>query len=320
MLNQIFDYKKTIDKYKNQKNKNLENSSKNEIDIQKDLSIENKTIEITNNNEIYGINKNNINFFTTEINTAKYKKLRYKEWDYKLNNYKENWCNLFIQNYESKLTLNEKKHIEDIIKQNKIPINNFKKIIDLFVNKKEWLNKQQNGHEIDIDNIIDNYKYIKENNFNKIYKYKNLSKKDIALCILLDSSLSTDSYIKNKKIIEILKTILLIISSGLDKMINKFCISAFYSNTRNDCKYIILKDFNENWNKCKYKINDINPIGYTRIGPIIRHSIEKLNKIKAKEKKIILLSDGKPTDYDEYEGNYGINDIKKIFNESEKKI
>ena len=73
--------------------------------------------------------------------------------------------------------------------------------------------------------------------------------------------------------------------------------------------------FDDNWNKAKFKIGAIEPSGYTRIGTALRHSGELLSKRSTKNKWVILLSDGKPNDYDRYEGAYGINDVKQALRE-----
>jgi nitric oxide reductase NorD protein len=132
----------------------------------------------------------------------------------------------------------------------------------------------------------------------------------------MDSSLSTESYIAEKQTLEKIKNITNTIATSINNIINNFAISAFYSNTRHDCRYILIKEFKENWNTQKNKLNQLIPTGYTRIGPAIRHSINILKKLKTEQKIIILITDGNPTDYDEYEGTYGINDIKKTLKEA----
>jgi len=56
-------------------------------------------------------------------------------------------------------------------------------------------------------------------------------------------------------------------------------------------------------------------VGYTRIGPALRHSGALLDQRATKNKWIILISDGKPNDYDRYEGKYGFKDIKQALQE-----
>lgn len=53
------------------------------------------------------------------------------------------------------------------------------------------------------------------------------------------------------------------------------------------------------------------PCGYTRIGPALRHAQELLASEKARRKIILLVTDGRPCDYDRYEGRHGIKDVKK---------
>ena len=145
----------------------------------------------------------------------------------------------------------------------------------------------------------------------KYYKYKIKKIDNVSMIILLDLSLSTDGFINNNKILDFIKEITASICYGIDDVINNYLISAFYSNTRYDCKYFIIKSFKEKWKNKKETLFSINSNGYTRMGPAIRHSINLLNKLKSKKKIILLISDGKPTDYDEYEGKYGIEDVKK---------
>ena len=47
----------------------------------------------------------------------------------------------------------------------------------------------------------------------------------------------------------------------------------------------------------------------------MRHSGALLDKRNTKNKWVILISNGKPNDYDKYEGNYGINDVKQALRE-----
>ena len=78
----------------------------------------------------------------------------------------------------------------------------------------------------------------------------------------------------------------------------------------------MIKDFDQSWNQSKGKIGAVSPEAYTRIGAAIRHSNAILKDRPSKNKWLILISDGKPNDYDRYEGKYGINDIKQALRES----
>ena len=47
----------------------------------------------------------------------------------------------------------------------------------------------------------------------------------------------------------------------------------------------------------------------------LRHAGARMDRQSARNKWIIVLSDGKPNDYDKYEGQYGIQDIKQALRE-----
>jgi nitric oxide reductase NorD protein len=86
-------------------------------------------------------------------------------------------------------------------------------------------------------------------------------------------------------------------------------MAAFFSNTRNHCTYIRIKDFNEDWKTITKQINSLKPQGYTRMGPAIRHATHLLSEVKARKKILLIISDSKPTDYDAYEGAHGEADV-----------
>lgn len=313
-LNVLFDYKKTLDNYKKgNKSTDSKETTENSNNL-KDLNLDTsaKTTETTSS-----IIKNKI---LNEITILKdksdnQKKYSYKEWDLKSKKYKNNWCNVFVKKKINNNNENQL-YINNIIKLNKNTIKKIKDKISLIVNEKLWKKKQTHGEDIDFDTIIDNYKEIKNENFNNIYKYKKKYIKNTAIIILFDSSLSTDGYINEKKIIELIKELTIILASSINTDIPKNSIATFYSNTRHDCTYKIIKNIKEK--KIKSDIKNINSNGYTRIGPAIRHSIKEISNIKCKKKIIILLTDGNPTDYDEYEGEYGVNDIKMALTEAKK--
>ena len=83
--------------------------------------------------------------------------------------------------------------------------------------------------------------------------------------------------------------------------------------------FLNLKSFDENWQRAKYKIGIPQPQGYTRIGTALRHAGSLIEQRDTKNKWVILISDGKPNDYDRYEGRYGIQDVKQALRELKSK-
>jgi nitric oxide reductase NorD protein len=129
--------------------------------------------------------------------------------------------------------------------------------------------------------------------------------------ILLDQSYSTDAWLNDVRVLDVINESIFCVSEVLEDYIETFAIAGFASNTRRACRFNVLKEFDETWSKAKGRLGAVKPEGYTRIGPALRHAHERLLNQKASRKIVILLTDGWPCDYDRYEGKHGIHDVKK---------
>ena len=87
-----------------------------------------------------------------------------------------------------------------------------------------------------------------------IYLSNRKKEKDLSILVLLDSSLSTDSYTAGKRVIDIEKEVSILFGEILNEFSINFSIDCFYSKTRNYSTYITLKEFGENWNIAKIKL------------------------------------------------------------------
>ena len=58
------------------------------------------------------------------------------------------------------------------------------------------------------------------------------------------------------------------------------------------------------------RIAGLEPEGYTRAGAAIRHATAELLRQPARHRLLLILSDGRPNDVDQYEGRYGIEDTR----------
>ena len=64
------------------------------------------------------------------------------------------------------------------------------------------------------------------------------------------------------------------------------------------------------------RIAAIGPKEYTRMGPPIRHLTRKLQQTQSTVRLLVVISDGKPEDYDDYKGEYAIEDTRKALLEA----
>ena len=182
------------------------------------------------------------------------------------------------------------------------------------------MNRQWEGAEVDLDSYINFCGDLVSGDAKESPFYVKQKKDyiDSAVLLLFDQSFSTDSWVQNKRVLD-----LELESIGLTGLLTRnflpqVAVAGTWSETRNHCHYSLYKDFEEDWSEFYRQVLEINPMGYTRLGPSIRHSIEKLCAVKARHRILIILTDGKPTDYDRYEGRYGIEDVRNAVISGEK--
>ncbi|MDI5949973.1 nitric oxide reductase activation protein NorD [Flavobacterium yafengii] len=239
--------------------------------------------------------------------------LTYNEWDFSKRIYKENFCKVYPKSQQK----TDPNYCKKTISKNASTLLGLRKMLTNVNNRMQQQKRQTQGDEFDIDAITDLYidVHSKRTPSENIYISNRKKEKDLSILILLDISLSSDGYAAGNRVIDVEKEVSILFGEILNEFNIDFSIDSFYSKTRNFSTYLTVKDFDENWNIAKHKIGAIEPNGYTRIGAALRHAGARLDKRNTKNKWVILISDGKPNDYDKYEGKYGINDVKQALRE-----
>lgn len=239
--------------------------------------------------------------------------ITYDEWDFSKRVYKPDFCKVYPENQIE----TDVSYYKNTLHKNASTLIGLRKMLASVNNKYQQQRRQVQGEEFDLDMITDLFTDVHSGHTpsDKIYVSKRKKEKDLSILILLDISLSSDGYAAGNKVIDVEKQVSIIFGEILEEFTVDFSIQCFYSKTRNYSTYITLKGFDEDWNKAKYKIGSVSPCGYTRIGAALRHSGSLLDQRDTKNKWVILISDGKPNDFDKYEGKYGINDVKQALRE-----
>ncbi|HMV14928.1 MAG: VWA domain-containing protein [Chitinophagales bacterium] len=240
--------------------------------------------------------------------------LKYDEWDFNARKYKNNYCKVYPK---TQLKTNTAYYKQTLTTYNTLLLGLRKMLVNIN-NRLQQQRKQLYGESFDLDALTDVYTDIHSgvSPDERTYLSKRKKEKDISILLLLDISLSSDSYAAGNRILDVEKMVSILFGEILNEYNIEFAIDGFYSKTRNNTSYLTLKEFSDKWSIAKHRIGAIEPSGYTRIGPALRHAGARMKaKSSAKNKWIIILSDGKPNDYDKYEGQYGIHDIKQALKE-----
>ena len=234
----------------------------------------------------------------------------HKEWDYRRQRYKKNWCAL----REVEITSGSTKFIEETLSKYSGLVKNIRRTFEILRGEDKTLKKQPYGDDIDIDALVEAWAdtasglEMSENIFTKMHK----EERNIAVIFMVDMSGSTKGWINDAE-----RESLILLCEALETLGDRYAIYGFTGNTRKRCEVYPVKTFEDQYDdKTKGRISNIEPKDYTRLGVFIRHFNQMFEAVEAKTKILITLSDGKPEDYDGYRGEYGIEDTRVALLES----
>lgn len=239
----------------------------------------------------------------------------YDEWDPKKRAYRKDWCRVFPSAAEARDADWAKERAGDLAET----VRHLTKALEKVISASEQVRQQKDGFDLDLDAAIANRVRIAlhESPLENLYLDRRRRRRDLAVLVLVDLSLSTDAYVEGKRVLDVSKDSLLVMAEVFKRYGDQFEVAGFFSHTRNQVFYQTLKRFDEPWTHLKAAIGGLEPRGYTRIGPALRHATRQLLRSKAKHRVLLVLSDGKPSDFDRYEGRYGIGDIRQAIREAE---
>jgi len=240
-------------------------------------------------------------------------KITYPEWDYRKRSYHEDHCIVFAG------FANEEGERWEPDKQANRRIRRVRKQFEALRPKREVIHRQLDGQELDIDAVIRSrcdFKAMGEGSDQIFTSYKNQAR-DLATAILIDTSLSTDGWVEDRRVLDVEKEALTTLTHGLTASGDDHAIYSFSSRKRTMVKVDCLKEFDENLSPViERRIAALRPGYYTRMGAAIRHVSKQLMERPNKHKLLLIIGDGKPNDLDHYEGRYGVEDTRKSIQET----
>jgi nitric oxide reductase NorD protein len=186
-----------------------------------------------------------------------------------------------------------------------------------------WLPHQIDGQEIDLEACL---RYMAERraglavDTEHFYRDLKQGKRDMACLLLADLSLSTDSWVSDhQRVIDVIRDSLWLFGESLNAVGDMFAIYGFSSRRRDPVRVHRLKSFAESYGEeIRGRIAEIKPGYYTRLGAGIRYAAMQLTRQPASRQLLLILTDGKPNDLDQYEGRYGIEDTRQAILEARK--
>ncbi|MEJ2736956.1 MAG: VWA domain-containing protein [Anaerolineae bacterium] len=240
----------------------------------------------------------------------------YKEWDQNSSDYKLDWClvrqrqanddpNDFVDELSTRLhgiiTLLRRQFM-------KLKPERFRKY-----------RAQPNGDALDIDALVQAHVDMRTGSSlsENVYIRRDKRIRDVAVLFLLDLSGSTDEMVNNRRVIDVQKEAMALMAEALDALGDPYAVFGFSSEGRFRVDMFTVKDFTESYDeKVRYRLGNLEPLGLTRMGAVIRHALYKLGGISATVKLLVILTDGRPYDLEYGTLDYAVADTGKAIQEA----
>ncbi len=245
--------------------------------------------------------------------------LSYDEWDEGARRYRRAWCQVRVEHHPPQAEPEAARRFERqaLASYRRQRAELAEQLARLQLQPRR-LGRQPDGPDLDVDAIVERHGALchGSNGPEKLYVAQRRHPPELAVAFLLDRSLSSDAWVANRRVLDVGAEALVALGDALEPVAARTTVVAFASHTRRDCRISILKRFDQPWPAATSRLAALTPEGYTRIGPALRHVTHLLDREPAQRKLLVLLSDGKPTDYDHYEGRYGLADVHQAVQEA----
>ena len=236
--------------------------------------------------------------------------LPYDEWDYRRDGYRKNWCSL----RERELTGVQSDFIPLTLQKYHGQLKKIKRQFELMHTQERFARRRRSGDDIDLDALIDSLGDqcaglpASENLFIQLIR----DQRSITTLFLVDMSNSTEGWVGQS-----IKEALILLCEAMEIVGDEYGIYGFSGMRRMRSEVYRIKEISDRYDdRVKERLAAIGPKEYTRMGPPIRHMINHFKKVDTRTRLLIILSDGKPEDYDDYKSEYAIEDTRKALAEA----
>jgi nitric oxide reductase NorD protein len=175
--------------------------------------------------------------------------------------------------------------------------------------------RQAEGAELDLDAYVTAYadQRVGQAGAERLYIDRRPARRELAIAVLADVSASTDAWVSGSlRIVDVEKQALVVLLEALDVLGDRYTVLAFSGEGAHAVRVVTVKRFDERSRlTAQRRVGALEPDGYTRVGAALRHASALLGREPARHRLLLLLSDGKPNDVDQYAGRYGIEDTRQ---------
>lgn len=234
----------------------------------------------------------------------------YDEWDYRRVGYRSDWCSLS----EKSLHPVRSGFVAGTLEKYKPQLNKLRRQFEMLRTRHRFVRRRRHGDDIDLDALIEALGDTRAglSPSDRVFVQLLRDERDIAAMFLVDMSNSTEGWVGVA-----VKEALVLLAEALEVAGDRYGIYGFSGMRRSRSELFHIKHIGEPYNaEVQGRIAAISPKEYTRMGPPIRHLTKKLQETQSNVRLLVVISDGKPEDYDDYKGQYAIEDTRKALLEA----
>ncbi|OYV78167.1 MAG: hypothetical protein B7Z66_01005 [Chromatiales bacterium 21-64-14] len=166
------------------------------------------------------------------------------------------------------------------------------------------LRRQRDGDELDLEATVG---YVSEKRAGwsprpDVYRRRAPRQRDTAVLLLADLSTSIMAQVQGGrgKVVDRLRAALLVFADALEEVGDPYAIRGFASKYHDGVEYYRIKDFGRRLDAdTRAAIADLWGRLASRMGAAIRHAVTELRSAPADRRLLLILSDGRPADYDD---------------------
>jgi nitric oxide reductase NorD protein len=243
-------------------------------------------------------------------------RVQYPEWDWRAGVYRTPGATVMLL----PAAAGPRQWVDQTLMQRASMLHDIRGRFELLRAQRVRLRKQLEGEDIDLQAWLEGYTDFRAGlpMTQRLYQADRRSRRDMAIMLLIDISGSTDGWIAaDKRVIDVEREALLLVCVALEGMAEPYSVLAFSGEGPQAVVVRSVKRFDEPYSSdVAERIAGLEPEHYTRVGAAIRHAGALLTREPAKHRLLLLLSDGKPNDMDEYEGRYGVEDMRQSVTEA----
>lgn len=228
----------------------------------------------------------------------------YDEWDFRRADFRKNW--VIVQ--EKELPLLHTTFVRTVFERYHGQIIRLRHQFEMLRQSERFVRRQKDGEDIDLDAVVESLADTRAGlaPSDRLFVRLQRDQRDIAVLFLIDMSNSTQGWVG-----QTIKESLVLLCEALAVVGDRYGIYGFSGMRRLRSEFFHIKGLDEPYDDAvRQRIGSIAPREYTRMGPALRHATSLLRRVEARTRLLITLSDGKPEDYDDYKGEYAIEDTR----------